>query len=156
MSLQGQHLPTEIILIIFEHAIDSEGYLLRTLASVNKALRSALLQRLFQTIHCHSLEHLRQLSQQGWPNVTLPDGSFVRPNRSNLGLALHLHILDKNASLDSHHLCLCNHLLALPESVRNEIDTLIFRMLHVKVPIVTSGVWAPNVCPPRRIRHSPL
>jgi hypothetical protein len=147
MAHQGQILPTEIILIIFEHAIDSEGCQLPTLASVNKALRSALLQQLFQTVHCHSLEHLRQLSHQGWPNVTLPDGSLVRPNRSNLGLALHSHIQVEDESLDNHHLDLCKHLMALPENLRKEIDTLTCHTLQVRVPTVTLGGWAPSIFP---------
>jgi hypothetical protein len=140
-----QRLPTELILTIFEHA---EANQFAKLSTINKALRSLLLSRLFQAAHLHSFAEVERLIIQGWPNITLPNGDLINPN-TNTKLALYLQFLYFSEYSESHYERLIDCLQHLSKSIRNKVDTLGFSTLQDSSlgEEVILGLWMLNFFP---------
>ena len=133
---QRLRLPTEIILSIFERAIDKHVWQIDTLVNVNTHLRSSLYRRLISIIHLHSFEKIDDAIRTVWP-----------PSSSAFPKELYLHFLHRWEDGDAFYDGLLGKLQGIPPPTREDITTLGMRTAPTPNGYNSLGIWTCNLLP---------
>lgn len=133
-----QRLPTEIIINIFEHAVNRDAWQMYTLACVSKSIRSVFIRRLFHHLHLKSLEQLECLIAQGWPHLT---------NSKKDKLSLYLHFIHRMDDERDFYMDFVEYILSLPDDISKRITTLGIRTYPGNQQFTPLGIWSCNWIP---------
>jgi hypothetical protein len=128
-----QRLPIELILLIFEHAIDKHGWMIHDLSQINKSLRCGLTNRLFRALHLRSREKLDEIVTTDWP------GSVGRKRK---GLSLFLHYVKPAHTVPHFHDEFSSSLASIPH--KDNIEILSVRLVPYCTPSSSLALWT---CP---------
>jgi hypothetical protein len=150
-SYAGQRLPTEVILIVFEHLLDQRPWQLPSLILINKQFRSILQRRLFEQVHLRSIEELDKLIEKGWP----PHGSLLPSGKSPLSSKLALYfnfVLDDWEKQGEFYEELEASIEEISEDTRQQIETLGVRTLPSDKDDQNMCLWTTSSLLPQ-LRH---
>jgi hypothetical protein len=160
----SEQIPMEIMLLIFEHALDQRCCKLSVLASLNRSYRAYFYSRWSQKLRLFPKQALDQFALQGWSNMAKDnDSSHLHPRNKSLKLALFIpypHILnllyrdpDLKCGADDwpypwdYWPEVVREYKQVSKPVRLNVETLGIATLAIAPFFLSSGLWVSNLYP---------
>jgi hypothetical protein len=126
-------LPTELIVNIFEWAIEKHPWQIQTLVNVNRHLRSVFIAQMCRKLHLRAMPQLDALIKRGWPHL---QSSSI----SQQPLSLYLHILYRLDNEDVFYDELLDRLEDIPTAASQQIETFGLRTLPSNKAYILLGI----------------